>query len=321
MVCPVCGKKSEYLQCPQCGFDSSRDYEKYPTLAPVGKAPAVSALKKEWWAREPDEVLQRKRPWLALIACAAALVLGIGIGAGFGGEKHGPTEPGEDVQIQMPLETTELTEKPWRENILRSDEFVSGGDVSGYSVFGSEYSRNQISSIIFLDTQADAPGSAWDVSESGDGRVLAWVIPNGELYDLYIGAEGGVSAGESCYSLFAGYNHAQQIRNMDFFHTENAQNMSWMFGYCRSLTGLDLSGFDTGNVQNMSSMFSSCDSLTSLDLSSFNTANVQDMRSMFSSCGSLTSLDLSSFDTSNVQYTTDMFRNCPAGSDWQHLLK
>ena len=34
-----------------------------------------------------------------------------------------------------------------------------------------------------------------------------------------------------------------------------------MFGYCASLTNLDLSNFDAQNVINMSGMFYGCDSL------------------------------------------------------------
>lgn len=48
MKCPVCGKENRCLLCPQCGFDSSRDYESYPTLGPVGKVPSVSAKRKAW---------------------------------------------------------------------------------------------------------------------------------------------------------------------------------------------------------------------------------------------------------------------------------
>lgn len=33
--CPVCGKENTALQCAACGFDGSRDYEGYPTLAPL----------------------------------------------------------------------------------------------------------------------------------------------------------------------------------------------------------------------------------------------------------------------------------------------
>ena len=175
------------------------------------------------------------------------------------------------------------------DNVLRSDESLSN------TVFGNgNYQRNQIRSVTFLDTLADQPADAWDVSESGNGTVMAWVKPRGDLYDLYIAGEGVVSAGTSCKWLFAGYQKMTQITFGD--------------------------SFDTANVQDMLGMFFNCYSLTSLDLSSFDTANVQDMYGMFRNCSSLTSLDLGDkFVTTNAD-TADMFHDCPAGDDWQNLL-
>ena len=364
MKCPVCGKKSQHIQCPDCGFDSSRDYEKYPTLVPVKKAQVVSALQKKWQtAQQVVEKPKKKKNWLPLLACAAMLVIGIAIGIGFGGEKVPSTEPSESVQIQVPPETSAQSAQPetteaaepvemfWKNNILQSDNalyYQNGGmRDTGATVFGSEYRRDQIGSVTFLDNLTDAPEDAWDVSAFGDGNVLAWVTPNEELYDLYIGAEGGVSAGESCDYLFCDYINVQKFNFADNFHTENVTTMRAMFVGCSSMTSLDLSRFDTSNVIDMGAMFFDCASLTSLDLSSFDTSNVLDMGWMFVGCVSLTSLDLSNFDTSNVQNmasvfrwctsltnldlrsfnmtnvqdTSAMFYNCPAGDDWQHLLK
>ena len=190
------------------------------------------------------------------------------------------------------------------------------------------------------------PADAWDVSEAGDGSVMAWVKPNGYRYDLYIGAEGGVSAGKSCSGLFSGYENAIHITFGEAFHTENVQDMKGMFYGCESLSSLDLSSFDTSNVQDMKQMFYACSDMRSLDLSSFDTSKVQDMSQMFFYCWQMNSLNLTSFDTSNVQDMRDMFndcyhmwglrlsdrfvttnadtagmfQNCPGGDQWGHLL-
>lgn len=311
MKCPVCDNVNMSRVCQKCGFDSSRDYEKYPTFGAVGEASAVSALRQEWGKKQPEEetvivpvppeLRSKKKSWLTVVACTAMLVLGIGIGVGLGGGK---------VE----------SHKPWETNILRSDEVADAdGDGSindeanAFSVLGSEYRREQISTVTFLDTLQDMPEDTWDVSEAGNGTVLAWVKPNGELYDLYIGAEGGVSAGRCCESMFAGYANASIITFGDAFHTDGVETMKRMFRSCSSLEVLQLGDhFDTANVQNMRSMFNGCGALTELSLgSSFDTSNVQNMYAMFFECNSLTKLALGeSFDTSNVQDMCAMFFDC-----------
>ena len=88
-----------------------------------------------------------------------------------------------------------------------------GSSVFDYDVFGSDYQRTQIRSVTVVDTLADMPEDAWDVSEAGNGTVMTWVKPNGELYDLYIGAEGGVCAGTSCRTESAGFWPVPGTRN------------------------------------------------------------------------------------------------------------
>lgn len=130
MKCPVCKTEHRTMVCPECGFDSSRNYEKYPTLRPVGKSPSVSALRQAWAATPPEEStvippqpapdppkepvippapdpVRKRSPWLAIVACVLILVAGIGIGAGLGNGKLESAKPMETVQ---PQETTELFE-------------------------------------------------------------------------------------------------------------------------------------------------------------------------------------------------------------------
>lgn len=330
-----------------------------PIREPVILSPAPEPTLK------PIAPSRKKKPWFVIAACAAILFLGIGIGVRLGDGNTEPTVPTETVQLQKPLETTlspeatvppeiplplEITTPPEVRdaNTLCSDEIPDDFDSSNYKypVFGSSYLREQIRSVTFLDTLSDMPSDAWDVSEAGNGKVMAWVEPHGEMFDLYIGAEGGVWAGESCIDMFEGYIEASKIMFGSAFHTENVRNVSDMFWNCSSLTSLNLSSFDTTMVQNMSGMFSCCDSLTNLDLSTFNTSNVTDMGWMFPFCNNLTSLDLSNFDTINVQNmahmfyscesltnlelgdrfvttnadTSFMFDICPVGDNYQHLL-
>lgn len=43
MKCPVCDQNNSSMLCPNCGFDASRDYEKYPTFGRIKASPSVSA--------------------------------------------------------------------------------------------------------------------------------------------------------------------------------------------------------------------------------------------------------------------------------------
>ena len=247
---------------------------------------------------------------LALIAGACALLVGLGIWIGTGIGSSKTTQPPE-------------SESGWEANLLRADpvpyqsEDVLDWDDEAkvFPVFGSEYRREQIASVTFLDTLADAPEDTWDVSAAGDGRVMAWVTPANDLYDLCIAAKGGVNAAHDCSDLFAGYSNVKTINFGEAFHTTGAADMSCMFLGCEALTELTLGdSFDTSAVRDMSYMFSYCKALTELTLGdSFDTSAVQDMSCMFFRCESMTELTLGdSFDTSAVQDMCDMFCCCKA---------
>ena len=100
--------------------------------------------------------------------------------------------------------------------------------------------------------------------------------------------------------------------DLSHFDTSKVTDFSVMFQYCSALTSLDLSHFDTSSATSISNMFEGCSNLTSLDLSSFNTSKVTNMSWLFYKCSSLTSVDLSSFDTSNGPALNSMFHECSA---------
>ncbi|MCL2004295.1 MAG: BspA family leucine-rich repeat surface protein [Oscillospiraceae bacterium] len=176
--------------------------------------------------------------------------------------------------------------------------------------------RNQVLSVtvenyIPADLETDPIYlHSWDVSELGDGSVMAWYTPAGEAdrFDVFLGAEGGVKTGENATRFFFLFRNVTTI-DVSKLDTSNTTAMQSMFESTSALTSLDVSSFDTSNVTNMAIMFRNTRSLTSLDLSSFNTSNVTTMNGMFLDARALTSLDLSHFDTSNVTIMTNMFRD------------
>lgn len=175
--------------------------------------------------------------------------------------------------------------------------------------------RNTIETLTITDdnlVSTDALGS-FDVSRNNDGTVMLWYTKgtSDNLYNVYIGAEGGKVYITNCYYLFS---YLTSVTKMDFtyFDTSESTWMESMFKYCTSVKKLDLSMFDTSKVTYMSSMFDHCDALTSLNVSGFNTSKVTNMTSMFNNCQSLESIDLSNFDTSNVTSMNGMFVKCYA---------
>jgi len=203
------------------------------------------------------------------------------------------------------------------------------------SVFGnSEYDKDSICSVVFEPKATQG----WDVSEKGDGSVLAWVDLTDAGQTLHIGAAAGgrvvlpavsrdmfyfyhnltsvtfggnVDTGNvvNMMGMFLGCDSLKSL-DLSGFDTRKVMYMNGMFSYCKSLTGLDLSGFDTGNVTEMSAMFDGCSGLASLNVSGFDTRNVTDMFRMFSNCSSLTSLNVSGFNTGRVKNMGHMFENC-----------
>ena len=257
-------------------------------------------------------------------AIAACLVLAVAAFALLGGKIPGisslsaPSMPSDIVTAPV-----EEIPEPWDGNVLAAtvipEQYTYDADEA--PVFSSRISRFQIVSVTFLDSLQNAGADSWDVSQTHDGSVMAWTVPNGTVsvwedngnvaydsYDLYIAAEGGIN-GKYCESLFEGFINLASVRFNGAFHTDHAESMKHMFRNCYTLTSLDVSSLETGRVRSMEGMFASC-AAEELDVSHFDTSQVQSMASMFDNCNSLTSLDLRNFDTTKVTDMGDMFSLC-----------
>lgn len=209
-----------------------------------------------------------------------------------------PAPTAAPVETANYLKTAHLTEAE-----------INGGTGK---VFGSAYDRRSICVVNFLDSLEGMPEGAWDVSEAQDGSVMAWVEPNGSMYDLYLAANGGVVANPDSAYLFANYTNVQKIYFNNSFITDGVFSMNSAFMGCSMLKSLDLSGLNTTGMLDMGLMFMDCEGLERLDLSGFDTSSVQNMRFMFSGCVNLQDLNLSSFNTSGVVDMCAMFNNCSA---------
>ena len=238
-----------------------------------------------------------------------------------GAELKSPSELG----IEIPPSQEAALMKGLAE--MSRDRYVDGGELYRALYGGTEERKKnflrdgwkieddvdeieKLRTVTFLDYIPRTEEEKWDVSENEDGSVMAWMEKGDEGYNLYVGSDGVIMAGEYCNWMFSG---CKSLTSVDFgknFNTSQVTDMSFMFVQCGSLKELDLSGFDTSQVTDMNSMFDGCRSLVKLDVSSFDTSQVTDMCYMFARCGSLEKLDVSCFDTSRVENMDFMFDRC-----------
>ena len=283
---------------------------------PAGKTPPVRDVPKTEPVRPETRNLQPPKPdpgrplpkWLIPGIAAAVAVIALIISVGSGGKKSTPASsvkaPAAQAAATEAAPTKPAPTVPMEVHTMAAAELDFDEDAF---FWGQErYMRKDVKTLTFQSSLQNVPSSAWDVSEAGDGSVLAW-MDNG---DLYVAADGAIAPNSDASCLLQDFANLKTIDFGNCFDTSNVTDMHSMFAGCSSLTSLDLSGFDTSNVTYMSYMFQMCDNLSNVDLSSFSTSNVTNMRSTFESCGSLIRLDLTSFDTSKVTDMAFMFTSC-----------
>lgn len=347
MKCPVCAWEHPALLCPRCGFDSSRDYTKYPTFGAVGKVPTASAQRKEW-----EEKQQPKEP-------------------------QAPHEEFRDEDFReffddfslsepetkkKPLLTKAPPRPPEPETTLeefRDEDFREFFD-DFESLFEPEVvekprkKRPWLAITVFVITLVASIFLVW--AKNG------WMIPPNEpgnnvqaghaASELPVLRPNVLSANITPSIYVYGTDVLKSsVKTVTFLDTlENAPAdavdvsangdgsvMLWsvpngysydlyyganggingrdachrMFDGYYNLKTIDFGGnFHTDEAQDMFAMFRGCEDLTELDLSSLDTSSIEDMSSMFFGCDSLTKLNLSNFDTANIKSMNQMFANC-----------
>ena len=178
--------------------------------------------------------------------------------------------------------------------------------------------RSKITSIVTKNDN-EVPATAiesWDLSEAGDGSVMAYSEDDGTgngTYKVTIGGKDGIIANENMLAYFENFDTVTSI-DLSALDTSIVTYMAFMFNGSGSLSNLDLSNFDTSKVTNMKGMFYATKSIKTLDLTSFDTSKVTNMNSMFGSytgaANTFENIDVSSFNTSNVTDMSHMFAYC-----------
>ena len=271
---------------------------------PAGKTPPVRDVPKTEPVRPETRNLQPPKPapgrplpkWLIPGIAATVAVIALIISVGSGGKKSTPASSVKAPAAQAaateaaptePVPTEPAPTAPMEVHTMAAVDYAFDEDTF---FWGQErYMRKDVKTLTFQSSLQNVPSSAWDVSEAGDGSVLAW-MDNG---DLYVAADGAIAPNSNASWLFYKFVNLKTINFGNCFVTSSVTQMSDMFEGCSSLISLDLSGFDTSSVTGMYAMFFGCSNLISLDLTGFDTSCVTTMASMFSGCSSLTAPGLS----------------------------
>lgn len=110
---------------------------------------------------------------------------------------------------------------------------------------------------------------------------------------------------------FDGFFSATSIQNIQYLHTDEVTDMTWLFNECMRLTEIDLSHFNTSKVTKMKGMFRECKAVEVLNFNWFDMKNVKDTRDMFNGCSGLTQIQcIYDWSILSVTQSTDMFKGC-----------
>ncbi len=222
-----------------------------------------------------------------------------------------------------------------RELILKSQS-TTGGTLKSTSSETSQSNgflgntsiqRQYIDNVTFVNSTSGANSTKWDVSEAGDGSILAWYETNSNgTYKVYIGSNGTIYANANSSYLFTyiGYSSLctseETITNINLLNTSKVTSMSYMFFYTgySKMSKLDLGdNFDTSNVTSMNFMFfyAGYTSMINMQLGNkFDTSKVQHMSRIFMATGNtkMETLNLGSAFTkfpTDSNSRVDVFRN------------
>jgi len=224
-------------------------------------------------------------------------------------ETEPPTEPETEPPTEPETEPY-VPSEPWELNVLMADPLS-----------GLKIARQDIRQVTFLDTLTGLPEVTFDLSKAQDGSVLAWV----EKEKVFIAAEGGINARESCSGLFRDCKNLEKVTFGKHFHTEQTTSMDNMFYSCVKLVFVDLENLDTSNVTDMSQMFcmgrlnpsgefqyaeSEFGRYIIPAIDKWDISQVRDMSRMFFSCGNLQTLNISGWNVSNVEKMGYAFGCC-----------
>lgn len=164
---------------------------------------------------------------------------------------------------------------------------LSSMQSGGY--FWEEEYRKNITNIIFRNKIEEIPKNyidIWDISKTGQGKVIAYLINDSEQdgkYILYIVTDGEEIFAESGSkgSVFRDFSSLETI-DLTCFNTSKMTGMyAWFYGNPNLINIIGLDKLNVENVTNMQSIFAYCNSIESLNLTNFKFSELENYADMF----------------------------------------
>ena len=123
-------------------------------------------------------------------------------------------------------------------------------------------------------------------------------------------------------------NHVLRTLDVENWNTGKVENMSYLFGGCKTLEGAAIGGWDVSSLKDASYMFSGALRSGDFDLSGWNTSNLRNVAHMFDTYyRGITLKGISSWNRKNlIGYETRYESFAPWGiivddEDWQVWFK
>ena len=167
------------------------------------------------------------------------------------------------------------------------------------TAFRSDTYRENIKTITLNDSISAPSGviESWDISETGNGGVMAYIVQNANdntKYDLYIQGNGRLYSNKDSSYLFGGLTSLETINNLNKLTTTKTTNMSNMFNGDTNLAIIDLSNFNMSKVTNTTDMLNGTTSLI----------NLTTPKTYPTDSNVTITLPTSLYDTGNTEYQT-----------------
>ena len=165
-------------------------------------------------------------------------------------------------------------------------------------------STNKALTFYYDNLRNTREGKTYNLNRVGD--LASWINDGNNAYVTKVVFDPLFADARptSTYGWFYQMENLQTIEGLSYLNTSEVTDMTYMFGYCKKLTSLDLSNFNTSKVTDMKNMFYSCLKLQTIIVGKgWSTAAVTSSSNMFMGCRVLVGGQGTAYDVNHVNKT------------------